>query len=572
MIEKLNNGVCLLKMSSLTKKQKSKSYQMRVRGIASHQMGKALFFFVVDQKVKPSIQVIEGDQEGGTQRLYLQKVDEDFLPVGNPQLLLSDLTMADSDDGSPYIWSPNSQKMALLTKKKSTWKLPYPLLLSVLDVSKGTLEKIDEGRNIAANLIFSPDSQKIVFIKVGDCGKEESPVIPLKDVVGLANIEVVDLKTKERTVLPGKDFWEINGWAQGGQALVGLKQIGTKRKICEVDLSSKAITVKETPTLSIVHGAVFSHNQKYMAFLGETLFDPKEVYVANLEDLVPKKITSLSEKIDLHQIQAKPIKWTSSDRVEVEGILVYPQNYTVGHKAPLIVFIHGGPSGTALEQFIGDVWFGAYSPAVFSSVGYATLAVNYRGSSGYGTKFSTLDYQDLGGGDFQDIMAGVNFLIKEGIVDPEQLFITGHSYGGFMVSWAVGHTDRFKAAVMSAGISDWISDIALTDAPKLMESYFGSFYWDNYALYQNASPLSYVNNIKTPTLILHGAFDERVDKTQAMQLYHALNGRKVPTQLFLYSSGHGFDAIDSIDAMKEQIRWFDKYRKSPTNSGSELHL
>ncbi len=519
------------------------------------------FAFKTQEVLTTFLRVIEGEgKDEKRSSLSLQKVDGEFQCVGKPNHLISYIEETRLDSSS-YVWAPNSQKMAILTQKPD-WRYPLLTSLSVLDVNKGTLEAIDEGRTTFLNLIFSPDSQNIAFIKGGSLSEQVALVKPFKDTA-ISTIQIVDLKTKKRKSLPAEDLWGIAGWTDDGQTLIGNKQVGTKIKIYTYDIHSKKLSFKETPGLSYIYDLALSQNQKYLGFLGENFSHPQEVYVANLEDFHPKKISALNEKIDLSPIQAKSIKWKSFDGTKIEGILVYPQNYTAGEKVPLIVSLHGGPSGVESEQFIGDTWFGPYSPAVFSSQGYATLFVNYRGSLGYGREFMILNEKDFGGGDFKDIMAGVDFLVKDGIADPKQLFITGHSYGGFMTAWAIGHTNRFKAAVMKAGISDWTSSTALTDTPTGMESYFGNFYWDNYDLYRNASPLSYVNDIITPTLIIHGGEDKRVSSSESERMWQALSTKKVPTQYLLYKGEeHGISSpLAQIDAMKEQLKWFEKYRK-----------
>lgn len=519
------------------------------------------FAFILEESPQTPARSIEGERQDKKQSLYLQKVDVDFQCIGEPQQLTSSkLNMASLSGSSTYIWSPNSQKIALVTQKPG-WNLPAAFSLAVLNVDQGTFKTIDETRGVFTSVRFSPDSQKLAFIKGEDFGEQKSPLKPLKDVA--STIQIIDLNTGKAESFSAEDIWNIAGWTADGQKIVGIKQVGTKQKIYQFVIQSKELTFKELQDLPVIHSLVFSQNQKHLGFLGENFYHPSELYVTSFEDFNPKQIRTGNEKINLSQIQAKSLKWKSFDGVEIEGILVYPQNYIVGQKVPLIVSIHGGPSAVESEGFVGDTWFGSYCPAVFSSLGYATLVVNYRGSIGYGTKFSNLNYQDLGRGDYQDIMAGIDFLIKEGIADPDQLFITGHSYGGFMTAWAVGHTNRFKAAVMSAGISDWISHVSLTDAPRPMEALFGGFYWDNYDLYRKASPLSYVDDIKTPTLILQGAQDQRVPISQAQQMYQALQGKNVPTQLLLYvNQAHDFsNPLVVIDSLKEKIKWFDKYKK-----------
>lgn len=495
------------------------------------------------------------------QTLSLQKLDAHFQPIGKPQPLLApEMNMSPVGSSFPYVWSPDSQKIAIVIQKMG-WKNASLYTLFIFDVNKEALEKIDEKPNRFDNLIFSPDSQKLAFIQGSNYGQQKVPLMPFKDIKP-PTIEIVDLKTKKRESLPGVDIWSITGWTPDGTKLIGAKQVGTKYRIFEYDIASQKLVFKKIPDLSMTHSLRLSNNQKYMGFLGQNFHHPDEGYFTSVEDFKPKKITSINENIDLSQIQAKSIKWKSFDGVEIEGILVYPQNYSAGQKVPLIVSLHGGPSAVESEMFLGSSWF-TYCPAVFSSLGYASLVINYRGSIGYGKKFSDLVYQDLGAGPFQDMMTGIDSVIKEGIVDPDQLFLTGHSFGGFLTAWAIGHTDRFKAALMRSGIVDWISHVSLTDAPQPMEVLFGDFYWDNYAAYRKASPLTYINDIKTPTLIVHGIDDERVDCTQAQQLYQALQAKNISTKLLLYKDeGHGFSSsAASIDSTHERIKWFDRYRK-----------
>ena len=493
--------------------------------------------------------------------LYLQKVDENFLSVGDSQLVTpTELNLYHPTLASSYAWSSDSQKI-VVRSSALVWKSPAHIVFYVIDLKENKIEKIGKETQYAYDPSFSNDGQKIAFIKYDEGGEQKIPLKSFKDV-GPNTIQIFDLKTKKAVSLLAADIWNIVGWKGDGKSILVTKQDGTTQNLYSLDVKTQKLTLTEAPNLTSLNNVVISQNKKFIGFKGENLHHPAEVYISSVDTFSPKKITSFNEKNDLSAIRAESIRWKSFDDLEIEGILTYPQNYKEGKKVPLIVSIHGGPGGVESQSFIGSTSFGPYSSAVFACEGYATLVVNYRGSLGYGDKFQHMNYKDLGGDDFKDVMTGVDYLIDRGIADPSQLFIQGHSYGGFMTAWAIGHTHRFKAASVEAGIVDWISHIATTDGPDAMEAYFGGAYWEDYKLWRHSSPLSYVNNIETPALILHGENDIRVPGTQAMQLYSALKEKGTPTRFIYYrGQGHGMDdPVATLDAMKEKLKWFKAYR------------
>lgn len=524
------------------------------------------FAFTLREYPTENLKVIAGEEPTIKQSLYLQKLDQGFQTAGEPQQLISpSLNMYNPFVPSSYVWSPDGQKIAF-TASKPIWKSQSQIGLYLLDIKQGKTEKIDEGKGFLAQLTFSSDGQKIAFFKGSGVGEQKIPLKPFKENKD-TSIEIINLKTKDKTSSLADDIVSIVGWIEGDMKLVIRKRNRTQVLLYSFDIETKNLTRLDTTETPCINDTILSQNGKHIGFSGESLYHPAEIYVSNFHPFTPKRISFIHEGIDLSKIQARPLTWKSFDGLEIEGILILPQEYKEGEKIPLIVSVHGGPAGFDCERFIGDLWFGAYSPAVFASLGYATLAVNFRGSIGYGREFQALDYKDLGGGDFKDIMTGIDFLINQGIVDPDQLFIRGHSYGGFMTAWAVSQTNRFKAASMEAGIADWISDSALSEAPPVMEAYFGGAYWENYKLWRESSPLTHVKNINTPTLILAGFQDTRVPSAQAKQLYRALKEKKIPTRLlYYYGEGHGFDdPLKNIDAMKETISWFKKYKNKESH-------
>ncbi|MBY0272302.1 MAG: S9 family peptidase [Alphaproteobacteria bacterium] len=490
--------------------------------------------------------------------LGFQKVSQNFQPI-DPPLYKSEFNLYNPFDSSFYQWSPDSHKVAFVATTLF-WKSEPKVTLYLLDLAKDKLTEINNAMGYIGDLAFSPDSQKLAFIKEDGYGKQKTPLKPFEELEPDI-IQVVDLKTGKTVSIDAVDIGFIVGWTENNKALIVTKHVGTKSQLYSLDIETKKLTLMEVPNLTYINNANLSSNSKYIGFSGENLHQPSATYISDMDSFSPKKISDINEKKNLTAIKATPITWKSYDGLEIEGVLTTPQGYTEGQKVPLIVSIHGGPESVESQQFIGKKLPDPFSPAVFASQGYATLVVNYRGSRGYGEKFQNSNYKDLGGGDYKDIITGVDFLINKGIADSDQLFIRGPSYGGFLTAWAIGHTNRFKAAIVVAGPVDWISDIATTDLPPPMAILFGEAYWENYELWRESSPIRYVSHIETPTLIIQGMEDKRVPITQSLQLYNALKARKIPTRLVYYDGqGHGFTSPVALrDAMNETLTWLKTY-------------
>ena len=251
------------------------------------------------------------------------------------------------------------------------------------------------------------------------------------------------------------------------------------------------------------------------------------------------------------------INWTSTDGKSVGGILVKPVGYREGQRYPLIVAIHGGPAGADILRFNGG-----YGAQVYAGAGYAVLKPNYRGSINYGNAHRTDivgDYFTLG---YDDIMTGVDYLIDEGIADPDRMGVLGWSAGGHWSNWILTHTDRFKAISSGAGTMNWISMYAQSDVQRNRQFYIGDeFLYENFEPYWYQSPLRYISNAKTPTMIHVVKDDPRVPSPQSLELHMALKKLRVPTELFMYpGSTHGIpDPRNRLVKSVSEMAWMDYY-------------
>ncbi len=282
---------------------------------------------------------------------------------------------------------------------------------------------------------------------------------------------------------------------------------------------------------------------------------PDDIWVGHLRQMdQARKVTWTNPQVkDFALAETSVIKWKGPGNLDIEGLLVKPLGYEEGKRYPLILQIHGGPYGRFSDTFNSRA-------QIFASNGYAVLMPNPRGSTGYGHTFTTANVGEWGGNDFKDIMAGVDAVIAKGIADEQRLVVMGGSYGGFMTFWTITQTERFRAAIGHAGISDWYSFHGQSDIPGLMEYGFAGQPWttDNYRKW---SPMTYVDRAKTPIMITHGERDLRVPIAQAEQYYRALRKRGVEVVFLRYPrEGHGIQEPNHvIDLADRQLEWFDSH-------------
>jgi dipeptidyl aminopeptidase/acylaminoacyl peptidase len=253
---------------------------------------------------------------------------------------------------------------------------------------------------------------------------------------------------------------------------------------------------------------------------------------------------------------AKSLHWTS-DKYQVQGFLIYPQNFDPAKKYPLVVSVHGGPSSAHFPQW-PRLW-----NAVLPSQGYFVLLPNPRGSYGSGEAFTQANVRDFGYGDMRDIVAGVDAAVKAAPIDPARVGIIGWSYGGYMTMWAVTQTNRFKAAVAGAGIANWQSYYGQNKIDTWMLPFFNASVYDKPEVYERSSPMTFIKKTKTPTLVLHGDRDSEVPTPQGYEFWHALKALNVPTELVIYTEeGHAISKPEhQRDIQERLVAWFDKYLK-----------
>ncbi len=301
-------------------------------------------------------------------------------------------------------------------------------------------------------------------------------------------------------------------------------------------------------------------SKNHIFYTYSTNNQPSEIYMADLDGKNPKRLTFHTQEWAQGKSFSKMEDfWFSSfDGTKVQGFICYPPNTSAGEKLPVVHRIHGGPHGMYGYSF-------SDFNEMLVSEGYAVVFINPRGSTGYGQDFADGTYQAWGGGDYKDLMHGMDAALeKYAFLDKERMGVTGGSYGGFMTNWVVTQTDRYKAAITVASVSNLISFYGTSLYQLLIETEFGGLPWDNYSLLWHFSPMAHIKNVTTPTLLLHGENDIDVPITQAEEFYIGLQKLGVPSRFVRYpNEGHGVRQPQHRDHYyREIMNWFEKYLKT----------
>jgi dipeptidyl aminopeptidase/acylaminoacyl peptidase len=347
----------------------------------------------------------------------------------------------------------------------------------------------------------------------------------------------------------------VTDWNQAGLFIGALEK--TKQKIFSVDPVTG--TSKAVPMALDLAGAVsFSKHTGLVAVSGRNYASLNEIYLGRLNEPLTKLTNSSGQINGWNTPVNEVISWKSKDGATVEGILLKPRNFEAGKKYPLLVVIHGGPTGIDLPDPTPTY---VYPIMQWVEKGALVLRVNYRGSAGYGEKFRSLNVRNLGVGDMWDVVSGVEYLNKQGLVDTARMGAMGWSQGGYISAFLATNTNIFKATSVGAGISNWVTYYVNTDITPFTRQYLRATPWDDMNIYLKTSPMTNINKARTPTLIQHGEFDRRVPIPNAYELYRGLQDRGVPSKLVVYKGfGHGINKPkERLAAIWHNWQWFNKY-------------
>jgi dipeptidyl aminopeptidase/acylaminoacyl peptidase len=492
------------------------------------------------KKMKLDFRVV--DEDPANQALYVIPVEEDVegrRPV--KKLASGPFTVG------AFNWSPDSRSIAFETRPSPDADLALKADLSEVDVESGTVHVIANTEATEAGPHYSPDGRYLAYVRT-----VAKPVPPARIVLRSR----ADGRERELPATPDEQP-NLEGWSGDSNRLYFTEWKGTR-----VVLYAMPVDGPPQPVL-VPKGTMGSLRLNARGtFAGVALqssSEPVEAYALDLQAPQPVRVSAANVNLPKPPLgETSVVHWKNGGE-DLEGLLTLPVGYEKGKKYPLILNIHGGPSGAFGETFIGAS--GLYPIASFAAHGYAVLRVNPRGSVGYGNKFRAENINDWGGGDYRDLMSGVDHVIAMGVADPNRLAVMGWSYGGYMTNWVITQTTRFKAAATGAGLSNMISMWGTNDIPTLIDDYFSGPPMDQTDRYLKQSPLYYVKNVTTPTLILHGEIDPRVPTGQGYEMYNALKRRGVETSMVVYPrTQHGPQEPKFIlDIMQRHLDWVAKH-------------
>jgi len=408
--------------------------------------------------------------------------------------------------------------------------------------------------------IFSPDGKQIAFATALAqpyyyYANGHIAVVDVERVLAQAAAKPSDVQ--DLTTQFDEDP-RIAEWGPDGIYFEGLQK--TSAHLFRVNPKTKEIMRISSPDAYYLDDVSFTKDFKTLGVAAQDATHVTEIFVSGAQKFTPRKLTDMTAQVrDWELGSAEVISWKSKDGATIEGILRKPANYDASKKYPLLVVIHGGPTGISQPTLsAGDAY---YPTQIFLSKGALVLQPNYRGSAGYGAAFRALNVRNLGVGDMWDVVSGVDSLIDRGMVDANRVGSMGWSQGGYISAFLTTHTDRFKAISAGAGISDWRTYYVNTDITPFTRQYLHATPWDDPEIYQKTSPMAAIKQAKTPTLIQVGSVDKRVPPPNSFELYRGLQDQHVASRLILYNGfGHPITKPKSNRAvMQANLDWFNHY-------------
>ncbi|MCH9684667.1 MAG: S9 family peptidase [Deltaproteobacteria bacterium] len=446
-------------------------------------------------------------------------------------------------------WSPDGKRLAVQVSDRADVDATMMYSgLATVSAKGGELSPLTTTAGKLGHLAWSPDGSTIAYLGATDI---HDPTAGVLFVVPATGGQARPLTA---------DYEGTGQWMKwtGRDTLLMLANEGTRTAVVEVSTDGKR---KGTTKGPVCRGLDVTADGRAVACAGELASHPREVYAGTRSSM--KRLTVSNPGLDAVKLGERRIEtWAAADGTRIEGVLTLPVGYVEGTRYPLAVLVHGGPEGISLDGWNTRA---GYPTQLFASRGYVVLEPNYRGSQGRGVAYGKSDQGDLGGKEFEDVLAGIDHLVAQGLVDADRVGMGGWSYGGYFSGLAATkHSKRFKAAMVGAAITNWISFTGTTEIEHENSLVHWNLWpYENHALAWDRSPMAHTQGSTTATLVVHGDEDTRVPTSQGTELYRALRHAGTKTQLVTYPrEGHGLrERAHQIDFAERWLGWFDTHVK-----------
>ncbi len=483
--------------------------------------------------------------------------------IHNQRIAILDVANGQLRQASPenlhiydFDWSPDDKRFVVTAAPGPGDNNWWIAKIYAIDIAKGDASSIYKPSLQVAVPRWSPDGKSIAFIEglMSDEGFHGGDLF----TITAAGRDVVN-RTRGRKTSINSFFW------LAPDRILLVEYAGGGSAISELSLAdNSARTIWKGPEGVHAFGNFpdfsLSANGKVAAAKLSRYNSPPEVFAGPLGEW--RHLTNNNAGLRSSWGKAESIEWTN-EGLNIQGWIVTPAKVESGKKYPMIVLIHGGPSGVTTSEWPASFGMSRAIIAALSARGYYVFLPNPRGSYGQGEEFTRANVKDFGGGDLRDDLVGIDAAIKKYPIDPARLGVMGWSYGGFMTMWTVTQTNRFRTAVAGAGIANWQSYYGQNLIDQWMIPFFGASVYDDPAVYEKSSPIRFIKNVKTPTLVIVGERDAECPAAQSYEFWHALKTLGVPTKLIIYpGEGHLFiEPKNQADRLAQTVAWFDKYLK-----------
>jgi dipeptidyl aminopeptidase/acylaminoacyl peptidase len=443
--------------------------------------------------------------------------------------------------------SPDGARVVFTARLDNRGNFPFLSELYVVQTDGKNLGRLTDNRALETDPVWAPDGESFVFHASHD--RE----LDLRN----GYLWIMNPDTGELRRLEGQNTGEIDHlvWTPDGKSLLFNEVHGTNTNLFKIDIASgkmEALT-NVTGTFRVM---AYSRDRSKIAYTFDDFDTPADLHASDLHGESSVRLTHANPWIEKEILlpKSRVIRWESSGGTPIEGIFMLPADYREGTRVPLILEIHGGPSG---------YWANAFEPdlIIYTGLGYAVLGPNVRGSSGYGDSILRGLMGDIGGGEYRDLITGVDHVIEAGYIDPDKMGVAGWSWGGVSAGWVITQTNRFKAASVGAGVSNWIGESGPGFNWDVSNWYIGGKHWTERDEWRKRSAINYVGSVETPTLFLHGEKDQTSSTNQSMVYFDALQELGVPTRFIKFPrQAHGIREPRLLRVrIVEEVRWMQKY-------------